>query len=267
MTGISTVARRPWLLTAAQVMSMLAISALAGFTIGMTGLAAAGMVPWIELPVIYDGQPLPRAGAALQVAASLVMLTLLFYLPSARRVLALEAGHRSFRLGVEDVARAYRACHAADREGVFTLEEEFDAVRERYAFLRAHPDLGELEGEVLELAAEMSFESRDLADTFAEEKVARARDFLRQRKAQIATTERRLRDARATCGELRRWLKDIENGERNVSLELRELERDLLDLLPKLGFETEIEDRPRPKPRAASKGGTVVPIQRGGSSS
>ena len=62
-----------------------------------------------------------------------------------------------------DVAQAYQAAHAADRDGVFNLPSEFDSVRERIEHLRRHPDLGRLKPEILELAAQISHESRELA--------------------------------------------------------------------------------------------------------
>ncbi len=50
--------------------------------------------------------------------------------------MALENSHRRFSPGMQDVARAHAAAHAADRTGVFQLSSEFDALRERLAYLR-----------------------------------------------------------------------------------------------------------------------------------
>ena len=61
------------------------------------------------------------------------------------RVMRLENSHRSFRVTMWDVAQAYQAAHAADRDGCFRLKSEFDSVRERLEHLRRHPDLGVLE--------------------------------------------------------------------------------------------------------------------------
>ena len=54
----------------------------------------------------------------------------------------------------------------------------------------AHPDLGALEPEILELAAQMSRISQDLAETYSDEKVDRARTFLQQRQQEIDTFQR-----------------------------------------------------------------------------
>jgi len=61
------------------------------------------------------------------------------------------------------------------------MSSEFDAVRERLAYLRDHPDLDSLEPQVLELAAQMSHQSRELSDIYNDEKVTRAKTFLKQR--------------------------------------------------------------------------------------
>ncbi|MFC2968339.1 hypothetical protein [Acidimangrovimonas pyrenivorans] len=71
-------------------------------------------------------------------------------------------------------ARALARAHGGDREGVFALSSEFDSMRERLTHLRKHPDLSGLEPELLELAAQMSHLSRDLARVYSDEKVARA---------------------------------------------------------------------------------------------
>lgn len=105
-------------------------------------------------------------------------------------------------------------------------------------------------------------ESRDLAEVFSDDTVTRARDFLARRQAEADRAQRHLAAARATCREIRHWLGKVEADERKMNFELRELEAELLDLLPRLGFDTEIEDRPRKK--ATAKGGTVVPINRSG---
>ena len=44
------------------------------------------------------------------------------------RVMRLENSHRTFRVTMGDVARAYQAAHATDRDGCFSLKSEFDSV-------------------------------------------------------------------------------------------------------------------------------------------
>jgi predicted nucleic acid-binding Zn-ribbon protein len=170
------------------------------------------------------------------------MLALVFYLPTHLRVGRLERSHRSFAVGMEDVARAYRIAHAADRTGVFALSAEFESMRARFDHLRQHPDLGALEPELLHLAAEMSFLSRDLARTYSDEKVGRARLFLKQRQEEAHDLSDRIAAARRTCDELRRWLTDVEAEERTSHQQLRRLEADLREILPTLGYDFDHED-------------------------
>lgn len=138
---------------------------------------------------------------------------------------------------MEDVARAYRIAHAADRKGLFLIAGEFEQMRARLDHLRQHPDLGHLEPELLDLAAEMSFLSRDLARIYADDKVARAKSFLAQRQEEVHGVTERLDAARKTCDELRRWLNDIEADEKLAQTRIRQLEADLHEILPALGYD------------------------------
>ena len=144
----------------------------------------------------------------------------------------LETSHRNFRVTMWDVAQAYQAAHAADRDGVFELKSEFDSVRERIEYLRRHPDLGRLEPEILEMAAQMSHESRDLAEIYSTERVDRARHFLRQRQEEAEQMKERVQVAYATCRELRRWLERVEIDEDIARSEVARLKEELLELLP-----------------------------------
>jgi chromosome segregation ATPase len=177
----------------------------------------------------------------------------------------LEAAHRSFAMGVEDVSRAYRQAHAADRAGVFALSSEFDSVRARMEHLRNHPDFGHLEPELLQLAAQMSHETRELARAYSDVKVARARAFLSQRQEEVQALTDRLAIARRTCDELKRWLTDVEAEERQAQVQLKRLEADLREILPGLGYAVDFEDRAEgnvvslPKPGPAAKAPPVRP--------
>ena len=84
-------------------------------------------------------------------------------------------------------------------------------LRERLEHLRRHPDLGKLEPEILEIAAQMSHESRDLADIYSTERVERAQQFLRQRQEEADQMTDRVRTASATCRELKGWLERVES--------------------------------------------------------
>lgn len=204
--------------------------------------SALGILPWLDLPARFGDTLLPNAGAWVEAAAAALGLILVLYMPAHNRVLALERSHRRFHMNMDDVARAYRTAHEADRAGHFALSGEFDAMRERLGWMRKHPDLGGLEPELLELAAQMSLFSRDLAGIYSDEKVERARTFLRQRQEEVETTAERLRLARNTCDELRAWLTDVETEERKLSSDFKLLERDLKAVLPALGYE--LEDAP-----------------------
>lgn len=213
------------------------VLAIAVFLAIATVAAALGMIPWPTLQLrLGDWQP-PHAGMVLQLALLAIFVILSLYLPSIKRINALERSHRSFQIGMEDVARAYRIAHAADRSNVFALSGEFDSIRQRMELLRRHPDLDHLEPELLQLASVMSFQSRDLARVYSDEKVDRARRFLRQRQEEADLLTERLKLARSICDELRGWLTDIESEERQNTLHLKRLEVDLKEVLPLLGYD------------------------------
>lgn len=211
---------------------LLAASLAAGF----------GYLPWPQLALFFAGQAVPQAGMWLQIGLTGLALVLLIYLPGSLRITRLEHSHRSFAMGMEDVARAYARAHAADRTGAFALSGEFASMRARMEHLRQHPDLQHLEPELLQLAAQMSHETRELARTYSEDKVERARSFLKQRQEEVQALTDRLGLARRTCEELRRWLQDIEAEERMAQTQLRRLEADLRDILPALGYAFDLED-------------------------
>lgn len=206
-----------------------------------TTLSAAGILPWLEIEARLGETPVPQMGMALQIAATLFAIGLCFFLPADRRMLRLEESHRDFHISMGDIARAYQAAHARDREGVFRLKSEFDAVRERLIFLRDHPDLRGLEPDVLEVAAQMSTISRDLADVYSHEKVDRARTFLRQRQQEGAEFDERLARVHETLRELRTWHDALTAEEARRDARVDQLEKDLFDMLPDLGFEVAME--------------------------
>ena len=148
----------------------------------------------------------------------------------------LERSHRSFAMGMEDVARAYRMAHAADRAGVFALSGEFENMRVRMDQLRKHPDLAHLEPEILQMAAQMSFETRELARAYSDDKVARAKMFLQQRQEEVQSLTDRIATVRLVVDDLRRWVADVEAEERTAQMQMRRIEADLRELLPPLGL-------------------------------
>lgn len=212
-----------------------AVSALALGAV--TVMAAFGLAPWLEFSVTIGDVVHDEAGMYAQIGLTGLALLLCFFLPSNARIMRLETSHRRFSIGMQDVARAYAVAHSADREGLFHLSSEFDAVRERLAYLRAHPDLDQLEPQLLEVAAQMSHISRELAETYSDERVARARDFLRQRQHEVEQFNARLDQAKQVTSELKHWLHEVELEESVAASQLQRLQDELRDLLPDPGHE------------------------------
>ena len=222
---------------ALQMIAMAILALAATAAIAATVAATLGYLPWLSLSASYGETALPWAGMALQIFVTGLLVALVFFLPSSSRVLALENSHRHFRVSMDDVARAYHVAHTADRAGVFTMSSEFDAVRERLAFLRDHPDLGHLEHDVMEMAAQMSEQARDLADIYSDEKVVRARKFLSQRQEEAERQQERIVEALHVCREMKRWSDQVELEESVVASQLAQLEDQLHSILPDLGLE------------------------------
>lgn len=210
--------------------------------IAASSLAALGVLPWPRLSLGFGASELPNAGMWAQLGLTAFSALLCLFLPANTRMARLERSHRTFAMGLEDVAHAYRIAHAADRAGVFALSAEFENMRARLNHLRQHPDLAHLEPELLQLAAAMSFQTRDLARTYSDARVSRARDFLRQRQEEVQALTDRITLARQTTDELRRWLTDIEAEERLAEQQIKRLEADLREILPQLGYALEVDD-------------------------
>ena len=239
--GISVMGRtaskpRAGVATYLQIVAMIVVSASALAAAGATLAAASGYLPFLILPLQFGETLYPHGGIVIQTGLVVLLLTVAAAMPSGFRVLQLERTHRDFSITMSDVADAYRACHAADRAGTFTLSSEFDAVKERIQFLRKHPDLGSFEPEVIEVAAQMSHTSRDLAEIYSDENVARARGFLQQRQEEIELFEQRLEKALAQAHELRRYREAVEIEEDAMENRLARFEEEFGDLLRELGF-------------------------------
>ncbi len=228
--------------TGLQSLGFCAVVAFAGVGVALNGLAIAGVLPWPDLALSYGGLPVPFAGMIAQLFITALLLVLCFYLPANARMARLERSHRSFQISMEDVKRAYSIAHAADRTGVFSLSNEFESMRERMELMRKHPDLGHLEPELLQIAAQMSYQSRELARAYSDERVDRAKGFLQSRQQEAQQMQDRIHIARITCDNLRRWLTDVEVEERTNHLQIRQLEADLREVLPALGYDFEDRD-------------------------
>jgi glycine cleavage system regulatory protein len=214
-----------------------------------TCMAAFGAMPWLQFSAEFGGTTYENAGQIAQIALTITIVLLCFFVPLNGRIMRLENSHRKFEMGMRDVARAYAIAHGGDREGLFQLSSEFDAVRERLAYLRKHPDLSELEPSLLEVAAQMSFISKELAEVYSDEKVNRARAFLTQRQQEVETFNSRLENAKQVCQELRHWAHEVDLEESVAASQLQRLRDDLRDILPELGHE-----------EVARRDGTIVPL-------
>lgn len=212
----------------------------------LTLAAVLGVVPWLRFTLQFGDQVFANAGQITQIAATLFCVMLAGFLPSHARIMALETSHRQFSLGMQDVAHAFQLAHAADRTGVFRLSSEFDSVRERLAYMRRHPELANLEPEILEIAAQMSHLSRALAETYSDANVGRAKMFLRQRQQEVATFKERLTKAQAISKELSHWLQQVEQEEAAATAQLAQLRAELAGIMPEaLGIETRTSARRR----------------------
>lgn len=239
------------------------IVALALLLVAASLAAAFGLMPWPQIALFFGGAALPNAGMWLQLGLMLLLLLMTFYLPANIRMARLERSHRSFAIGMNDVAAAYARAHAADRTGVFALSGEFESMRARMEHLRQHPDFQHLEPELLQLAAQMSLETRDLANTYSDIKVARAKGFLTQRQEEVQQLTDRLTIARRTCDELRRWLGDIQAEELQAQTQLKRLEADLKEILPTLGYDFDLDDH-RDDFKEAPRDANVVALPKPG---
>lgn len=224
-----------------QSLAFILLIAVTSVLITWTALAAFGVLPWLGLDLSLGNTAIQDAGQMVQVGIMALAIGLCVFLPANARILKLEKAHRKFSVDMDDIAKAYQISHQSDRKGVFALSDEFDSVRERLLHLRKHPDLGHLEPEILDLAAQMSFQSRDLAKVYSEDKVERARLFLTHRQQEADQMMDRLSAARVTCDELRRWLEDVEAEERIATQQIKRLEDDLMELLPRLGYELDAD--------------------------
>ena len=243
--------------TSLQVFGTIYLVALAGFAVFGIAMAAIGAWPWLSVTIPgwqYETAP----GVILHIVLAGAAVALLFYLPAARKVMALDHAHRRFQVTMEDVTKAYYIAHSEDRSGIFTMSSEFDAVRERMMYLKDHPSLATLEPDIIDVAAQMSTVSRDLAEVYSDAKVTRARTVLRQRQNEIMDLQDRIVQARKITDELKRWNSQVSVEESIADAQLSQLCEDLEEILPEL-----LESRTAPKPMRAKpkKLATVTPLK------
>lgn len=215
---------------------LMILACLAAASLFYTVACAFGVTAWLTLPLMFGDTAVPLFGMYLQIAVTFLLIAVAALIPTNMRLNALERSHRSFQIGMNDVARAYHLCHTADRAGVFTFSSEFDAVRERLSYLRDHPDLSRLEPEVLEVAAQMSQQSRHLADVYSVEKVDRAKAFLTQRQQEAEDQQQKIVEALHATHELGKWAQQVDMEESVVASQLAQLDEKLQSALPGLGY-------------------------------
>lgn len=216
----------------------MAIFVTAAIALSVATLSTAfGLWPWIDIPLSIAGQPVEHAGIYAQTGLTILAVGICFFLPTNWRIMRLETSHRSFAMNMEDVSRAYAAVHAADRANCFQLSSEFDSVRERLSYLRDHPDLSTLEPALLEVAAQMSHISKELATVYADEKLERARTFLKQRQEEVDQFNARLSQAKSISTEMKHWLHEVELEESVAAAQLDRLRAEMHEIMPELGIE------------------------------
>lgn len=235
--------------------------ALAAAACIATLLSLVGVMPWMSLNLVAASGDSIHVGVWVQSLGTAVLLGLCAFLPGVHHIQRLERSHRDFKLSMDDVAKAYQISHAADRNGAFALSTEFEDMRDRLDNMRRHPDLGHLEPEILELAAQMSHMTRDLALVYSETKVTRAKEFLRHRQQELDTFNENLSLALTVTQDLQRWQNDVEASELEANRQMDRLEKDLKEILPQLGYEMD-EDRAE---AAELNDGKVVALSSGGS--
>ena len=213
-----------------QIAAMVTFGAAALVGVVATGLSLAGILPWPEIAISYDGAVVPWAGMALQIGVTALFVLTAVFMPSARRVLRLENSHRKFAIDMDDVTRAYRAAHMADRAETFEVRREFDAVRERYTFLKAQPDLAEMDAELLTIAAQMSEQSRELAEVYSDAKISRVRDALVQRHADAKALDARIQQSYGDLRDLKRLMEDVGAEESSVTAQLQRLRDEMAQI-------------------------------------
>ncbi|MEY1555820.1 DNA repair protein [Yoonia sp. R2331] len=232
-------------LGAARLLHLIALAAVAVLgtaALIYTLLSTFGYAPWLSMTATFGAVTYDTAGQWLQIGGTSLLCAMAFFLPTSARVAALEHSHRQFHMSMDDVARAYHLAHTADRAGLFSLSSEFDAVRERLGYLRDHPDLEQLEPDVLEVAAQMSQQARHLSEVYSDEKVTRAKAFLQQRQEEAERQQERIVEALHVTSQIRTWAQQVDVEESIVASQLAQLDEKLQAALPVLGYAMEHPD-------------------------
>lgn len=231
----NSIASRTLRLVQAASISIYALTALA--LIAFTIVCALGFAQWLEMPMTVGETLYSDAGMWIQIGLTLALSSLVFMIPTNRRILNLEQSHRNFQISMDDIAQAYYLCHTADRNGDFSLSAEFDAVRERLVFMRDHPQLASLEPGVLEVAAQMSQQSRNLAEVYSDTNVDRAKAFLRERQQEADSQEAAIAAATKRLEEIEALSAHVEAKEVTSDRMMDRLDEKVRRTLEPLGYD------------------------------
>ena len=213
-----------------QVFSFILLSLAAAALLIATSLSAAGVLPWVELTASFGGTAVAWAGPAAQIGLTVLLLIMVSYIPASYRVARLEHSHRTFEINMDDVTRAYRAAHYADRAETFEVRREFDAVRERYKFLKDQPDLAAIDDDLLTIGAQMSEQTRELAETYSDRNLSRVRESLLQRREDADALEAKLAQIKADTDALELLRKGIGVTDEELAMRVASLQGALTEI-------------------------------------
>lgn len=200
-------------------------------------LAWLEVVAWPVVNVTLADGTVHNAVVYVGVTLSLIGIVICTLVPGSKRVLKLEQTHRDFRVTMNDVERAYNIVHEKDRDGAFNLPGEFEGVRERFEFLKSKSELQDFEPEILLLAAQMSYHTREVARAFNTESVARAEDFLRQRRYELERGEEQIAVALTVLGRVKREARALALAEQVQDSQISRIVAEITEELTPLGFQ------------------------------
>lgn len=207
------------------------VLSIAGWLAALTG---GSTLPTLPLTIVFIGTV--NLVPLFCIVPGLLAAAMLTFIPSGKRLMKLELSHRSFQTGMEDVRQAFYIAFTADRNGMFRLTEQFDAVSERIRFLKNHEELQNKEPEILTLAAQMSFEARELAARFSTENVTRANGIIAERLAEVEAVEALITTIEQTKANAKRTLARLATIKGTAALQLETDMSELETLLGPYGF-------------------------------
>ena len=188
------------------------VLSIAGWLAALTG---GSTLPTLPLTIVFIGTV--NLVPLFCLVPGLLAAAMLTFIPSGKRLMKLELSHRSFQTGMEDVRQAFYIAFTADRTGMFRLTEQFDAV-------------------ILTLAAQMSFEARELAARFSTENVTRANGIIAERLAEVEAVEALITTIEQTKAHAKRTLARLAAIKGTAALQLETDMSELETLLGPYGF-------------------------------